>query len=560
MHRFLSVPKLHFLLWLPSRRLLLLLVLAGFCLATTGARSLYRITLARETGGEHAADTTFQLTSHTPVSNGVGVAVEQSISASFDAALAASTVTSRTFTVRSSLRGLFTETATVNGSGLTLDPSRDFFAGEQVQVVGTAAISSTGGAALKPVQWGFTAGPVTNRCVADFVESGAADDALAAISQGSVAWGDYDNDGDLDILLSGTTDGGPDGRIVAIYRNDNGVFVDSGATDDALVAVFRSSGAWGDYDNDGDLDILLIGTTDGGNSGALTRIYRNDGGLFVESGVDDALPDLYDGSTAWGDYDNDGDLDILLTGQGVLADQGSGGFTKIYRNDNGLFADSGTADDVLPKEVGGAAVWGDYDNDGDLDILLTTGVKGDFTTLFRNDNGVYAATNTVVPVPGQATAWGDYDNDGDLDFVVIGGAGASFSAKIYRNDGDRFADSGAADDVLPGVVAGSVAWGDYDNDGDLDLLLAGAPQSGSSFVARIYRNDAAIFKDSGTLDDVLIGVDSASVAWGDYDKDGDLDALVTGNKKGGGPMAELYRNEECAVSSDQKLFLPMLVR
>ena len=86
---------------------------------------------------------------HSPVTNAVGVNVTANITASFDANVEPTTVTTRTFTVRSSFRGLYTDTATVSGSGLTRNPSRDFFAGEQVQVVGTAAISSTGGAALK---------------------------------------------------------------------------------------------------------------------------------------------------------------------------------------------------------------------------------------------------------------------------------------------------------------------------------------------------------------------------------------------------------------------------
>ena len=109
---------------------------------------------------------------HSPVTNAVGVAVTANITASFDATVDAATVTTRTFTVRSSFRGLYTATATVSGSGLTLDPSRDFFTGEQVQVVGTAAISSTGGAPLNPTQWGFTAGPVKPRCLAGFMDSG----------------------------------------------------------------------------------------------------------------------------------------------------------------------------------------------------------------------------------------------------------------------------------------------------------------------------------------------------------------------------------------------------
>ena len=83
--------------------------------------------------------------------------------------------------------------------------------------------------------------------------------------------------------------------------------------------------AWGDYDNDGDLDILLTG--DHGSGGRVAKVYRNDGGgTFTDIGA--GLTGVYDSSVAWGDYDNDGDLDILLTGY-----SGSGKVAKVYRND-----------------------------------------------------------------------------------------------------------------------------------------------------------------------------------------------------------------------------------
>jgi predicted nucleotidyltransferase len=124
---------------------------------------------------------------------------------------------------------------------------------------------------------------------------------------GSVAWGDYDSDGDLDILLTGEADW-PHLYESRVYRNDGGAFSDIGA---GLPGVEYGSAAWGDYDNDGDLDILLSGYL----PGRISRIYRNDGGTF--SDIDAGLPGVSEGSVAWGDYDSDGDLDILLTGFGT---------------------------------------------------------------------------------------------------------------------------------------------------------------------------------------------------------------------------------------------------
>ena len=121
----------------------------------------------------------------------------------------------------------------------------------------------------------------------------------------AVAWGDYDQDGDPDIALAGTGSGGP---IAMIYRNDNGAFVNLNT---ALTGLSNSAIAWGDYDNDGDLDLIMSGTTDG--TTGQTKLYRNDAGIFVA--VATTLPGIHRGSIQWGDYDNDGLLDLLCLEQ-----------------------------------------------------------------------------------------------------------------------------------------------------------------------------------------------------------------------------------------------------
>jgi len=184
--------------------------------------------------------------------------------------------------------------------------------------------------------------------------------------------------------------------------------------------------AWGDYDNDGDLDILLAGCTaySGNCTNRIARVYRNDGGVFADIGA--ALAGVSAGAAAWGDYDNDGDLDILLTGMGS-----STRVAKLYRNDSGVFTDTNAA--LTP--VGSSSVaWGDYNNDGQLDILLAgyTNSDGVITKLYRNDGGG-AFTEVSTLLPGEyygAMAWGDYNNDGNLD-VALGGS-ATQPLKIYR--------------------------------------------------------------------------------------------------------------------------------
>jgi hypothetical protein len=340
---------------------------------------------------------------------------------------------------------------------------------------------------------------------------------LTGAYHGSADWGDYDNDGDLDIIITGST--GSAGSA-AIYRNDSGVFTDINA---GLTGVYYSSAAWGDYDNDNDLDIILTGFSDGSR---ISKIYRNDSGTFTD--INAGLPGVIYSAVDWGDYDNDGDLDILLTG----SDTGLTNISRIYRNDSGVFTDINAG---LQGVYISTADWGDYDNDGDLDILLTgnTGIVS-FSDIYRNDSGVFTRINTGFPkVYYGGMDWGDYDNDGDIDIVFTGDTRSLIISKIYRNDSGTFTDINAG---LTGVSYSSASWGDYDNDGDLDLLCTG--YTGSTNISKIYRNDSGIFTD---INAGLTGVSYSSSAWGDYDNDGDLDILMTGDT-GSGYLSQIYKN------------------
>jgi hypothetical protein len=467
----------------------------------------------------------FHIASHDPPAHEVGVPLNANVQATFDEDVNASTVTNNTFVVHGHLGGLASGTFGYDGgtSTVTLDPDRAFHAGEVLRVSATSGISSTSGVPLTPYGWQFTAGEVYSRGVGRFADVGA---GLIGVVYGSAAWGDYDDDGDLDILLTGLSGAYPEDhiRVSRVYRNDG----TSGFADIAagLSAVSESSAAWGDYDNDGDLDILLTGAH-------VSKVYRNDGSAgFTDIQAD--LTRVSHSSVAWGDYDNDGDLDILLTGS-------TGGYnpkSKVYRNDGGgVFTDIGAG---LVGVAGSSVAWGDHDNDGDLDILLAGGSTGGLVCkVYRNDGGG-AFTDIGAGLPGVGSgsvAWGDYDNDGDLD-ILLAGCGASM---VYRNDGGgAFTDISAG---LPRLCASSVAWGDYDNDGDLDILLTGRVAH-LVFVSRVYRNDGGgAFADSRAS---LLPVSWGSVAWGDYDDDGDLDILLTGNADALKltPVTKVYRNHD----------------
>ena len=255
---------------------------------------------------------------------------------------------------------------------------------------------------------------------------------MSALYWGASAWADYDNDGYLDVIITGHTDTG----VTKLYHNNGNSTFTEQAGNSFIGVCFSSSVDWGDYDNDGDLDILLAGNTGfSGNDSAVTRIYRNNGsGIFTEQ-TNISLLGVGKGISSFGDYNNDGFLDILLAGKG---------YCKIYKNTgNGNFIEQ--TDITLPGLNSGSASWGDYDNDGDLDILITGSASNGLTTTpvtkiySNNGNGGYSElTNIQILTINGESNWVDYDSDGDLDILIYGtylsNGKQSDTTLLYRND------------------------------------------------------------------------------------------------------------------------------
>ncbi len=274
----------------------------------------------------------------------------------------------------------------------------------------------------------------------------------------TAAWGDYDDDGRLDLFIGNET-GPHETHPCELFRNgDDGRFEDVAAASGLALTGYVKGAGWGDYDNDGDLD-LYVSRIDGGN-----HLMRNDGpglGGWVFRDVADRAgvrEPKRSFPTWWFDVDNDGWLDLFVAGfrygqtgwlaKDYLGRKNAGEKSRLYRNArDGTFEDVSAEaglERVLPAM---GANFGDLDNDGRLDMYLATG-EPDYAALFpnrafRNDRGrrfqdVTTAAGMGHVQKGHGVAFADLDDDGDQDvYAVMGGAysGDVFTNVLFENPG-----------------------------------------------------------------------------------------------------------------------------
>lgn len=341
-------------------------------------------------------------------------------------------------------------------------------------------------------------------------------DQLGQWDNSCIVWIDIDKDNDLDLLLQNK-----------LYRN---LYPTIGFESKTLPFTIYKEVALGDYDNDGLIDVAIP------SGGLFALLYKNIGDCSFDPPQFNVLNGNSLGPMEWGDYDNDGDLDLIMRSQ-ILRNNGNGSFTLMESI-------------VMQETWNGMTRWNDYNNDGLLDVIFTGQTADEKATSFYKNNGnnAFSKINTISinGLQNGSFDWGDYDNDGDHDLLVSGLSESGLNSAIYRNDGEGMLTKLIIPD-LPGLWLGEAKWGDYDADGDLDILAAGHANqfdSNAPFTG-IFRNDG---NDSFSLQNYnLEPLGSGSVAWGDYDKDGDLDiALISIKPNQSGvyeTIARVYRND-----------------
>lgn len=362
-----------------------------------------------------------------------------------------------------------------------------------------------------------------------------------ALGYGS-GFADLDDDGDPDIILLGSADG-----HIGIYENDGtGHFIDRSVNNGIPLLMYEAAGfTAGDYDGDGDLDLHFA------MFGIANILMRNDGNFqFTDVTEVAMLGDIGASySASFGDFDNDGWIDLYLCNYNGAV-PGTGDIdNKLFRNlGNGTFEEVGIAQTVNDHGFSFQSVWFDYDRDGDLDLYLSND-RGHLPTLLRanqlwqNQNGnlvnVSKTSGAGVALFSMGLACGDFDNNGwpDLYCTNIPGGGDMDNPLLLNQDGINFVESG----VEAGVDNPITSWGsiffDFDNDGNQDLYVNNMFQANTFYL------------NSGTFPSIEIaaaaglqansGV-SFSAAVADVDGDGDIDLLVNNLSNN----VELFINNE----------------
>ncbi len=333
--------------------------------------------------------------------------------------------------------------------------------------------------------------------------------------------------------------------------------------------------AFWDYDQDGDVDVYITNSDSGTEHlGLHNRLWENDGtGKFRDVSTERGVANLggLGRGLSWGDYDNDGDADLVIGNmpnsdasddetvpatlyKSLLIETGKPNFENVTRA-AGLMRADYPRDAIVGgfSSTSGGIAWADYDNDGHLDILYRTTDDDVDQALFRNNgDGTFTDVTTEAGVrvldheieaDGQGSSgWFDFDQDGHLDLLSPNEGSPN---NLFHNNGDATFSEVTKNREPPSGVplfnvgdANGVCLGDIDNDGDIDVYFPNSDQGN-----RLIRNDlietgAAQFTDitvaSGTGD--MGGARGCTMA--DYDNDGFMDIYVNN----GGPSNVLFND------------------
>lgn len=369
-----------------------------------------------------------------------------------------------------------------------------------------------------------------------------------------VAAGDYDNDGWVD-LFAIRGDAGPN----LLYRNKgDGTFEEVATTAEVDDTMMGCGATFADFDGDGWLDLLVTAFESDSS-----KFYKNDGdGTFTDVSADFPLTRANNVSSAFADYDRDGDLDAFVTHWTAPKISHRPVDEHLWRNNgDGTFTDVGLAAGIVAHPINAdtdktfTPNFVDMDRDGWLDILIASDFA-DSQVFLNNGDGSF--TNVTDPLiitdqNGMGATVCDYDFDGDFDWFVTSIYNLSKGRngnRFYRNIGGQGLTFEEHTDPT-GTRIGHWGWGascqDLDNDGDEDIFHVNGFSQGLSLnpgdeidPALLYVSDGAgSFTDEAALRGIADTGRGLGVVSFDYDRDGDLDIFIANNQA----APKLYRND-----------------
>jgi PGF-pre-PGF domain-containing protein len=376
---------------------------------------------------------------------------------------------------------------------------------------------------------------------------------MTGAQHSALVFGDLDNNDYDDMILIGQS---TSNYIAKVYTNNGSVLVENSTWQQNLTAVAYGSISLGDLDNDGDLDLALVGCASGGGLDSCNSlksiIYTNNGTSLVENITwGNNITGVSVGALSFTDFNNDGQLDLIIIGQNEITR-----LAKVYiNNGTSLVSNTQWGTNLLGLQDN-SLVLGDINNDGFIDLLSmgTTGTK--YTKIYINNgtslNEDSIWENGLTGLNQGGAIFGDYDNDGDLDLSYMGCCDHHY---IYHNNGttfvlnktDIFGGGG-----LIGTFEGSISFGDYDNDGYLDLIT-----SGREGYTTLYINNLGTFSNNGDDPETHIpNIYFTTLAWNDLDNDYDLDIILSGWDGSSTIYAKSYINNRSLTSNNSVPYLP----
>ena len=315
-----------------------------------------------------------------------------------------------------------------------------------------------------------------------------ANSGLPQYDYGEADWADFDGDGDLDLVIMGYDETlGTGTALTDIYLNNNdGTFT---AANSGIMGVYMGDVHFVDVNNDNQPDVAITGMETTGWTNIL-KIYINNGdGTVTDSS--NTFPSLNIGQIEFADFDNDGDQDLVVNGWENTANTP---YTKIWVNDGaGNFTESTVN---LAQLWLGDLGWSDVDNDGDMDLLITgTAAANSEMHLYINDgNSNFTEDSHFVftPVHQSEVVFADFDNDGDEDLFLMGrhysAVDEFYASYLYMNDNGVFSEN--TNFAFVAAIYGDADAGDYDNNGYPDLFICGNDINNFG-VGKIYQNESA---------------------------------------------------------------------